>query len=80
MAHGIAIDTETVRPYRLWNANKGEFLRWRYYSDRRRCHIGALIEARWSRIGTVIEVIDVSTTRLVGQYKRGVHDIKFLRG
>ena len=74
------INDETVRPFRIYDSKTKEFLRWRYYSDSRRCHIGALIEIRWAEVGSVYEVIDVSIGRMIGQYKRGVHDIKFLKG
>lgn len=69
--------TGTTRPYRLWNANTNAPLRWRYYAHRRRAHIGALIEARWSKIGTTIEVIDSRTGRLLGQYTRRVSTVDF---
>jgi hypothetical protein len=36
----------TVRVFRLWNAREKCQLQWRYYSDPKRAHIGALIEAR----------------------------------
>lgn len=44
----------TVRPFRLWNAKEKKPLRWRCYSDRKRAHMGALIEARWSKVGTAV--------------------------
>jgi hypothetical protein len=71
---------EPSRPYHLWNASEKEQLRWRYYSDRKRAHIGALIEARWAEIGTVIEVFDARNGELLGQYRRRVHDIHFMNG
>jgi hypothetical protein len=74
------VDDETVRPFRLWDATAQEFLRWRYYSDDKRAHIGALIECRWSKIGATIEVVDVSVGRMLGSYTRGVNDIKFFKG
>lgn len=68
----------TARPYRLWNARECCVLRWRYYSDHKRAHMGALIECRWSPVGTTIEVYNANSGRLLGQYRRGVADIKFL--
>jgi hypothetical protein len=72
------VSEATVRPYRLWNANEKEPLRWRYYSDPRRAHIGALIETRFAKVGVTIEVYNATSGRLLGQYTRGVNSIKFL--
>ena len=58
----------TVRPFRLWNANLKAPVRWRYYSDKRRAHMGALYECRWAKVGTTIEVYDCTTGWLLGQY------------
>jgi len=67
----------TARPYRLWDANAKAALRFRYYSDPKRAHLGALIECRWSKIGVTIEVYDAGSGRLLGQYTRRVDSIKF---
>lgn len=67
----------TTRPYRLWNAQEKAPMRWRYYSDPKRAHVGALIEARWAKIGTTIEVYNVTNGRLLGQYTRRVNHIDF---
>ena len=67
----------TTRPYRLWDANAKKALRWRCYSDPKRAHMGALIECRWAKVGTTVEVYNSSNGRLLGQYGRGVNDIKF---
>lgn len=71
---------KTVRPYRLWDSNEKCPLRWRYYSDSKRAHMGALIEARWGKVGTVIEVYNAENGRLLGQYKRTPTTIEFLQG
>jgi len=68
------------RPYRLWNAVAKKPLRWRCYKIRQNAHIGALVEARWSRPGMTIEVYDVTTGRLIGQYKREANTVSFTRG
>jgi hypothetical protein len=73
-------DKESVRPFRLWDAKQKQQLRWRYYSDRKHAHIGALIEVRWSEIGTTIEVFDTRTGRLLGQYTRKVNTVTFVGG
>ena len=71
---------DTKRPFRLYNANSKTYLPWRNFKHAQRAHVGAMIDVRWAHVGTVIEVIDVAHGRMVGQYKRGVNDIKFLKG
>jgi hypothetical protein len=73
-------DKDTVRPFRLWDAVNKCNLRWRYYSDPKRAHMGALIECRWSPIGHTIEVYDARTGRLLGQYTRRVSSVQFTEG
>jgi hypothetical protein len=68
---------ETVRPFRLWDANAKHPVRYRYYSAAKRAHLGALIEARWGAVGTVIEVYDARTAALLGQYRRTVSSVAF---
>jgi len=68
---------EAHRPFRLWDATAKKNLRWRNYADPKRAHMGALIECRWSGIGQSIEVYDVRTGRLLGQYTRRVNKIQF---
>ena len=67
----------TARPYHLWDAKKKKPLRWRYYSDPKRAHMGALIEARWASVGTTIEVFNALNGRLLGQYTRTPTSISF---
>ena len=67
-----------LRRFRLWNANEKTEIRWRYYVHVRNAHLGALIECRWSPVGTTIEVFDAEGYVLLGQYTRGVDAIKFL--
>jgi len=76
----IEVQPETQRPYRLWNPRTGKCLIGCNYKHDRRAHIGALIEIRWAKIGDTIEVIDIVLGKMVGQYRRGVNDIKFLKG
>ena len=75
-------DYETVRPFRLWNPGTGEFVAHRCYKYLRNCHLAALIECRWSAIGTTLEILDVTEGRMkmVGSYTRRVNDIRFLGG
>lgn len=68
---------EAVRPFRLWDTVNRTNFRWRCYSDPKRAHMGALIEARWSGIGASVEVYDCRTMRVLGQYTRRVNSIQF---
>ena len=68
------------RPFRLYDSKTKKFLFGRNYGYKERAHIGALIQVRWAAVGTVIEVIDASISKMIGQYKRGVNDIKFMKG
>lgn len=77
MATEIVRQPDSLRPFRLWDAKARTALRWRYYADKRRAHIGALIEARWAAIGTSVEVIDIRNGKLLGQYTRRVDTVAF---
>lgn len=68
---------EPRRPYRLWDARAKQSVRWRYYAIPRHAHLGALIEARWGQVGTVIEVFDSRTAELLGQYRRTPTSVAF---
>jgi len=69
---------EAARPYRLWDTVNRINLRWRYYADKKRAHMAALIECRWLQVGATIEVYDCRTGRLLGQYTRRVDSIRFM--
>lgn len=71
------ISEGSARPFHLWNPKEKVAYRWRYYSDPKRAHLGALIECRWADVGTVIEVYNAQTGKLLGQYRRRLHDIAF---
>jgi hypothetical protein len=68
---------DSVRPFRLWNTNDNELVRWRCYKYPRNAHLGALIEARWAKPGEAFEVIDIRTASLLGQYLRTPTSIQF---
>lgn len=70
---------EGTRPFRLWDAQKRKQIAHRYYTFPKRAHIGALIEARWSSVGTCIEVYDARNGHLLGQYTRTLNQIEFRR-
>ena len=65
------------RPFRLWDAKAKKAMPWRNYKHRRNAHLGALVEARWSKVGTCIEVYDATNGKLCGQYTRRLHTIDF---
>jgi hypothetical protein len=70
---------DSSRPFRLWDAvNRGQ-IRWRYYSDAKRAHMGALISVRWGKVGGTIEVIDARNMRFLGGYTLRVNEITFIR-
>lgn len=70
-------DEEPARPFHLWDAVLQEQVRYRCYSDKRRAAISAMVEARFSKVGTTIEVIDVRTARMLGQYTRRIDHVTF---
>lgn len=69
---------EAVRPYRLWDAENKKNLAYRCYSDPKRAHMAALIEARWQAVGTSIEVYDVRGSKFLGSYTRRISTILFM--
>lgn len=70
---------DSPRPYRLWNANEKELVRYRWYKWPRNAHLGALIEARWAKPGEAFEVIDIRTASLLGQYLRTPTSVQFMQ-
>lgn len=69
-----------TRPFRLWDSKAKKALPYRCYKIERNANIGALIEARYAEIGTTIEVLDVTTNKMIGQYTRRVNTVTFLKG
>ena len=60
---------ETARPVRFWDSEAKRYRPWRYYKTAEKAHIGALVEAWFhSDVGVTIEVVDVRTGKLIGQY------------
>lgn len=74
------INDKTVRPFRLYDAETKKFQPHRNYKIKQNAHLGALMQIRWAKVGTTLEVVDLSLGRMHGQYTRGVNDIKFLKG
>ena len=71
---------QTVRPFRLYNADTKKFQSHRCFKIKQNAHLGALMQIRWAKVGTTLEVVDLSIGKMHGQYTRGVNDIKFLKG
>lgn len=59
----------SARPYRIYDAKAKVFLRSRCYKHPKNAHRGALIELRWSKVGTVLEVINNDLSRRLVSYK-----------
>lgn len=68
---------DTVRPYRLWNANEKRNEPHRCYSTQRRALDSALLLVRWAHVGVSLEVYDITTARWLGTYTRRVDSITF---
>ena len=68
---------QSKRPYRLWNPQTKSYYPHRFYVYSKRAHMGALIEGRWSHVGTTVEVVNHDTGRLLGQYTRRINGIEF---
>jgi hypothetical protein len=60
-----------------WNTRTKAWLRWRCYKVLDNAKIGALIEAKYSEVGTTIELIDQRNHSLVGQYTRRPTSVTF---
>jgi hypothetical protein len=69
---------EVKRPFRLYDPVKKKNYPWRCYKYHRNAIIGALIEVKWSKVGTTIEVIDIRAgNKLIGQYTRTPTAVQF---
>jgi hypothetical protein len=69
---------ETVRPYRLWHWKGKKYLPHRNYNNAFRAVIGAWVwQKKFGKINDTIEVIDVRTAKLIGQYKRTPTSVTF---
>lgn len=65
---------EAKRPYRWWSAERKKNLPYRCFGDPVNAENGALIEARWLRIGGAIEVYDARTMRVIRTYTAKIAD------
>jgi len=76
MNHPIIEDTK--RPFRLWHWKDKRYLPWRNYNNAFRAVIGAWVwQKKFGKVGDTIEVIDVRTGQLIGQYKRTPTSVTF---
>lgn len=71
----------SVRPYRIRDSTSspGRDVLYHYYVHVRSAHIGVLSHLKWMSVGTVLEVWNINTGQLLGQYKRGTSSIMFMR-
>lgn len=70
-------DALSKRPFRLWDANEKKHLPWKCYKIKRNAHINAMIECRYAKVGVTIEVYNIDTGRLLGQYTRRANTVSF---
>lgn len=76
--HKFPKSEATVRPFHLWDCLANKRIPYRFYSDKKRAHNGALLEAKWAKVGAVIEVYDARYGKSLGQYKRVPNSIEFM--
>lgn len=69
---------DSAKPIRIWNAKAKKHCAGRYYKYHRNAHDGALLMARWAKIGETLEIIDARTGRLLGQYTRKLHTVAIM--
>ena len=69
----------SLRPFRLWDANRKKQIPRRCYGSERNAMNAALIEIRWSKIGETIEVFNITDGALSGQYTRKVSSVTFTK-
>ena len=68
------------RPYWIWDVTAKKVLPYRRYSILHNAHNMAMNEAGWSKtVGYTVEVFDARTGKLLGQYTRTMHSVKFRR-
>jgi hypothetical protein len=71
---------DTLRPFRIWDSRAKKHVRWRNYSDAVRGHNAALVLISWEEPGAALELYDVRSGKLLGQYVRTPTSVKFIRG
>jgi len=71
---------ESLRPYRIWDANKRHNVRWRCFTDKEHALDGAWLELRTARIGQSYEVYDIRTMKLIAQYTKRISGVVVQKG
>jgi len=71
------VTASSKRPYRLWNPKKEKHVPHRYFKYLDNARIAALIETKAAKVGTVLELYNYDTGKLLGQYIRKLHNIEF---
>lgn len=74
------IHPDSVRPFRFWDSLTNKQMKYRYYGLIRSAHLGILWELKLAKPGQVFQLIDVRNGRLLGEYKRTLDSIKFIKG
>jgi hypothetical protein len=67
------------RPFRIWDANAKKDVRYRYYQIKKNALDGALLEVRWGKVGTALEVYDCRYGALLGTFVRHATTISFTK-
>jgi hypothetical protein len=75
---GKVHNTDTQRPFRLWDAQAKMNLPWRCFSQIQNAHKEAMDETRRSKAGRSIEVYDSRTMRLICQYTRTPTSVRIM--
>lgn len=73
---GFPLIEDTLRPFRLWDAEGKRYVRWRIYANRINAHKAALWEAGISKVKVTIEVYDVRNGMLLGQFTQTATGVK----
>lgn len=59
----------SVRPYRLWDVNAGEYVRWRCYASPHNAHDGIWDVMKWySDPGRTLQLENVNTHNVLATY------------
>ncbi len=73
---------DTVRPIRFWNATEGELVPHRFYAEvNLRACIGLWVETvRARKVGTTLEMIDVTKGKLITQSTLRIDGVEYPEG
>jgi len=79
MNNGYGEIKDSVRPFRIWDARAKKQCIGRNFKYSRNAHDRALLMLRWGKVGMQLEVFDIETGKLMGQYVRGLHAVSFTK-